>query len=660
MLKRQTDIPHKFNKIEFWLQIAIFLFPFIIYSNTIGHGYALDDAMVITHNHYTKQGFAGLKYIFSNDSFKGFFQEKAVYLPGGRYRPLSIATFAVEYEIFGLNPHISHLINILVYAFTGLILFRLLKLMLTEKKLSLSWLTLHALSAFIFLAHPVHTEAVTNIKGRDELLTLMFALITLSAVIKYIDTNNWYWLIVSFITFILALLSKENAVVYIVLAPLTVYFFRKPTFRQLMLSSLPLLVATFIIIIIRYKITQGFKVQASDDLMNNPFLHADLSQKYSTIVLTLGIYLKLLFWPHPLTFDYYPYHIALTNWHNPLVIFSFLLYMLLFFYVFIKFRQKTIEAYAILFFTICLLPVSNLFINTGTFMNERFIYQSSIGFAIAISFILTHWLKRVKNEFVRKYITVSIVAFIVAGFSAMTFARNYAWKNDFTLFLTDVKTSSNSAKSNYAAGAILVDSALNITNLNEKNRFLIQAIEYLTKASSIDSTFSDAWRRLGTAYYELSHNVPQAFQFYYKAIRNNIGDEAAYNHIYYILSQYDSTDHKISMYQELLKINPRRPEIYAKLGMIYGREKNDYASAVKYYKMAIAVNSSYLEAYKGLGLSFALSGNYKEAFDWMEKAMKINPSDAGIYKIMGYIAKKKGDMEQAKYYYLKASQLENK
>ncbi len=648
-------------KLTHLVQIAIFIFPFIIYSNTIGHGYALDDAMVITHNHYTKKGLAGIKDIFLNDSFKGFYQEKTVHLPGGRYRPMSIATFAIEYQCFGLNPHLSHLVNILIYAFTGLILFWLLRLLFNQSIATPGVLSIPVFTVFIFLAHPVHTEVVANIKGRDELLALIFALITLLSVMQYIDTKHWVWLLISFISFFSAILSKENAIVCIILSPLTVYFFRKSDFRQLVISSLPLLLAAFIALILRNSITHGFNTEESKDLMNNPFLHASVNQKYATIVLSLGVYLKLLFWPYPLTHDYYPYHIPLVTWNNPYVIATLLVYLILIAYALLKLKNKNVLSYAIWFFIIGLIPVSNLFVNIGTFMNERFVYLASIGFSVGIAYLLTYFYNKLPyKEKYHPYLRYFIFLFFVLLFSVISFTRNFVWKDNFTLFLTDVKTSSNSAKSNYAAGAILVDSALNITNTTEKNRFLSLAVEYLTKASTIDSTFSDVWRRLGTAYYELNHDVPKAFQFYCRAIQNNFGDETAYNHIHYILSKYDSTDQKIAMYKELLKINSRRPDIYSKLGMIYGKEKNNYPAAIECYKKALSLNPSNTEPYKGLGLSYALSGNTKEAFEWLERALKIDPSDAGIYRIMGFIAKRSGDSEKANHYFLKASQLENK
>ena len=80
--------------------LIIFILPFALYISTLGFEYVLDDKIVIVDNQYTKKGFAGIKEIFTTESFQGYFGEQKNLLEGGRYRPLSIATFAVEYEFF--------------------------------------------------------------------------------------------------------------------------------------------------------------------------------------------------------------------------------------------------------------------------------------------------------------------------------------------------------------------------------------------------------------------------------------------------------------------------------------------------------------------------------------------------------------------------------
>src|ERR1035437_8079055 len=114
---------------------------FALYSNTLFHDYALDDGLVIRENRYTKQGFAGIKDILIHDSFAGNIKLGSNELTGGRYRPLSLVTYAIEWQFFGQSPHISHFINVLLYCLTGFLLFWFLYHYLSEKNKDVAFLT---------------------------------------------------------------------------------------------------------------------------------------------------------------------------------------------------------------------------------------------------------------------------------------------------------------------------------------------------------------------------------------------------------------------------------------------------------------------------------------------------------------------------------------
>ena len=80
--------------------LLIFLFACMLYSNTLWNKYAIDDTIVLTDNRFTKKGLAGIKDHFTHDMFEGFFGERGAKLvSGGRYRPLSMVSLTVEYEI---------------------------------------------------------------------------------------------------------------------------------------------------------------------------------------------------------------------------------------------------------------------------------------------------------------------------------------------------------------------------------------------------------------------------------------------------------------------------------------------------------------------------------------------------------------------------------
>ena len=87
----------------------------VYYINSLGGGFVMDDAIVIIDNQYTLKGISGWPGIFENDTFYGFFREvgKDHLVAGGRYRPLSLALFALEGQIFGFKPIVFHFFNIL-------------------------------------------------------------------------------------------------------------------------------------------------------------------------------------------------------------------------------------------------------------------------------------------------------------------------------------------------------------------------------------------------------------------------------------------------------------------------------------------------------------------------------------------------------------------
>ncbi|MDD4150951.1 MAG: hypothetical protein PHE33_13085, partial [Bacteroidales bacterium] len=205
------DTKHK--KSNYLVVIAFCVFAFILYGNTIGNDYALDDAIVITGNQFTQKGIKGIPDIFKYDTFTGFWlssypgqtasqiQEEKKLVAGGRYRPLSLSTFALEVEIFGKkikdangqivyrgNPTISHFINILLYFLTTCLLYIILLRLIPPKNDGKWYFSFAFIASILFLAHPIHTEAVANIKGRDEIMTLLGSLAALWFTIKYLDT----------------------------------------------------------------------------------------------------------------------------------------------------------------------------------------------------------------------------------------------------------------------------------------------------------------------------------------------------------------------------------------------------------------------------------------------------------------------------------------
>ena len=141
-----------------WPAILVFIaLPFLLYAAALRFGYVLDDQMVIWQNAYVQKGFAGLREIFASDTFLGYFRTPQALLEGGRYRPLSLATFAAEVSVFGADkPNISHGINLLLYGLTGVVLYRVLLGLFPLRDGARWYFSTAFIASLLFLLHPLY------------------------------------------------------------------------------------------------------------------------------------------------------------------------------------------------------------------------------------------------------------------------------------------------------------------------------------------------------------------------------------------------------------------------------------------------------------------------------------------------------------------------
>lgn len=445
---------------DFWSRhwLPALLMPvmaYALYFIGMKYGYVLDDEMVYWKNEYVQKGLSGIGQIFGTDSFMGYFKEQKFLLEGGRYRPLSLATFAMEVEFFGPDkPAAGHFFNILLYGLTGMLLYRILLGLFPVREGGQWYFSLPFLATVFYMLHPLHVECVANIKGRDEILAVLGSLGALWAALKYYDTKAWWYLAISGVSLLLGMFAKENAITFVAVIPLTVWFFTPVNFRRSLVSALPLLAAALVFMWARYEalgymLESDKGIDASTDIMNNPFYGMGRDERLATIFLTLAWYVKLLFVPHPLTIDYYPYHVPKVSWSDWRALIGVVGYAAMGVWALWKFKKGNLLAYAILFYMATLSIVSNLFVSVGTFMNERFLYMPSIAFCLVLGWFfaekLPEWIKEKPN--VLYPIGAILVAAIVGLYGYRVITRIPDWQTGFTLNKAAVEVSEGSARS---------------------------------------------------------------------------------------------------------------------------------------------------------------------------------------------------------------------
>ncbi|NSW45720.1 MAG: hypothetical protein HPY79_07905 [Bacteroidales bacterium] len=644
------------TKYAYWI---VFLLTFVYYGNTVFNDYALDDAIVITQNDFTQKGIAGIPDIFKNELFTGFFKVKKDLVAGGRYRPLSMVTFALEIEFFGLNPHVSHFINVLLFAFLCVMLLLVLEKLLAERYKANSWIQyIPLLTTLLYLAHPIHTEVVANIKGRDEIMSLLGALVSFYFVLKAIEgKDKWRNLLWAFIAYLLAMLSKEIAATFIVTIPLALWFFTNTKTKTIFQTSLPLIAAAIIYFAIRQSVLGQGGIKTMPELMNDSFLEMNTSQKFATIMYTMGIYIKLLFFPHPLTYDYYPYHIPITEWTHWHAWGSLLLVLFLAWIALKNFKKKSLLSFSIFFYAISLAPVSNFLFPVGVFMNERFVFVASIGFCLIAAYFFVQVLpKWIKSEPLR----IALFVLVMLAYAGKTIARNSDWKNDFTLFTTDVKVSVNGAKSNCSAGGKLIEEATKPGNEAKRNEYLKLALKYLTHSLEIYPNYGDALLLLGNGYFEYNKNLDSTIWAYRKLLTLNPEHNLAYSNTELVLRATDSVDYKIKVWEDYFTINPNRFEVNYQLGILYGQFKNNLPKAKYFLLRAQAINPNNAAVNKDLGVAYGMSLQYDSSLIFLKKAVEIDPKDAQTLVNIGITYLNLNQTNVALEYFQKASKLDPK
>ncbi len=201
---------------QIWILASLVsLLAFFLYLNTVNNGYALDDYSVIAENSVTVKGVESIPVIFQNFYRYGYSIQN-----DGIYRPLSVAMFALEWQISPNNPALSHWVNVIFYSLTGWVLFITLCRLLKNYNIVLPFII-----SVLFIAHPIHTEVVANIKSRDELMCFFLSITSIYFVLRYFDKNSVMNLLISFGLFFCALLAKETAITMVIVIPVTLYFF---------------------------------------------------------------------------------------------------------------------------------------------------------------------------------------------------------------------------------------------------------------------------------------------------------------------------------------------------------------------------------------------------------------------------------------------------
>jgi tetratricopeptide (TPR) repeat protein len=603
--------------------IVLFLLGFLLYGNTIGHKFVLDDYGVMKDNWLVKRGIDAIPTILSTPYRYGvgMFSDNL-------YRPLSLVMFATEWEISPNSPELSHFINVFLYALSGALLLLALHALLKGRH---PWLALFA--ALLWLAHPVHTEVVANIKSRDEILSLLFLLLTLLAFIRYLEQGKPWMLALAVLTYFIAILSKEGVVTFIPLFPLAGWLFIKAPLRRNLMSSALLVLPVIAYLLLRQAIISQYAVPSVTPVVDNLLMAApSFAEKSATAISILGKYLLLLIVPYQLVSDYSFNQIPVVGWSSPVALLSLLIYAAGLVWAVFAIRKYSVPAFAILLYLFAMSLYSNLFYMIGTSFAERLLYLPSLGFCLALAWSILRLLHPVpentpwhgEKETYRKYILSCIVlGIIILLYGIRTITRAAEWKDQWTLFSADINRSPKSAHLHYYWGLTLRDRAKEQTDKAKYDSLMRAAVHEFQIGVTIYPAYPECYHQLGLAWFRLE-DINKALEYYSEAIRLNPLEAVPYANMGIIYFNRGNYQKARELYEKSISIDPRYADGHFNLGSTLGM-LGEFNKAIEQFRLAIEYDPEHTMAWYFLGKTYERMNNKTEATRCLERAYQLNP-----------------------------------
>lgn len=671
--EKPKEKPAQKIKTNTWFQqnkllLLLLLIVTAVFANSIVNNYAMDDEFFTTKtNKLAAKGISAIPKMFTSRTFSDNNGE------GYEYRPVVAASFAIEHQLFGINPHTSHLISVLLYLLIAVVLYRLLQKWFTGQG---EWLIFFI--ALLFLIHPLRTEVVDNIKSRDELLSILGSLSCLWFGLRFHETGKWYYAVLYPVCFLFGFLAKHSTAPYVVLLPLTLYFFTNVDYKKLILYALPL-IAMMVLISFVQRMTLPHSGRHML-LLENPLVEMkmNLLQRTATASYVMGRYLWLHIIPHPLVYYYGYNYVPIADWASIIPIVSIIIHLGLFAYALMNLKKKDPISFGILFYLLNMAAFSNLLKPAPGLMAERFTFSASIGFTVALCLVVFRLFKIEPVKFSWNTDAKKagyLLCAIAVLFSLRSISRNADWKNKLTLYEHDMPALAESSKGNMMyANAMLTmfheqtNNAVRMSKIgirDSTNFYMLSAKTYLEKAqehfkraTEITPTYSIAWVNLGSTYYFMK-KYPEALQYSNEGIRLNPKSKEGYYNAamsYIGLNKPDSAEPIFRHVVEIDSDDINAHDQLAKLAIA----KGDTATAIKYLLDAIILNPESENAYVNVAQFYLKLKNGDEALRYTEKAAEVNPRNVERLQNLAMYYQQKGNTEKANYYFGRINEAKQK
>ena len=595
---------------------------FILFLAILGTYYAslpypflnLDDPYYINNPYIRDLTWKGIYEIFSKPIVDNYF-------------PLQILSYAIDYQIWHVQPFGYRLHNVVLHILNAVLVFLLLK-----KIFSHTWVSF--LAALFFGLHPVNVESVTWVAERKNVLSMAFTLLSFLAYLSYseepgVNRRRGFYLAALFL-FFLALLAKASAVV---LPPLLILYdlcFLQKGKWAIVKDKLPFLILALLFSVLAVWIyRQGGYL--ADYHGNSP---------YSTFLAMINVFVEyIIYLIGPVYLDHlYRTPIPQSFWERQ-VLLSLAAILLMVLLAWRSFRRDRTFFFWFGWFFISLLPVLNI-VPLMILRADRYMYLPAIGF-----FYLVSWgLWKIKQGEYRSF-RLAVFLFcslLVAGtYAFLTLERNKLWKDSIIFWEDSLKKFPQSVMPYKYIGNIYVSRGKNDL-----------AISYFQAGLSGNPNDVILINGLAMAY-KGKNDLKKAEDLLVQANRLNPMESATYNNLGTVYFQKGEMERARSYMQRALEIDPQNASAHGNLGAIFYK-LNQWEEAIRELEKAMELSPGSIEPYLNLALVYEQRRVWDKADACLKKALDYVPESHPVLLTLGRISVEQGKMAEAEYYFKKA------
>lgn len=560
-----------------WCPLAVLSLAWAVYLNSVPNGFVLDDSRVVVNN----------PDIRSLGNLAALFRHDVGGLPKGHpnhtgsYRPLTQWTYALNYALGGLEATGYHLVNVLLHGLCTLCVYQVFLSLLGEWKIAV-------LAGLLFAAHPIHTEAVSNVAGRSELLSCLFFLLSFQCYQKYRTRPQATPFVLLCLLYLAAILSKESAITLpgVVVA---LEILLPPSSKQgpgrwkrffgagVAIPLLGLAITAALYLGVRSWIV-GPLARVPFNEVENPMAFAAPLPAWLTRLYLLAVYARLLIWPVALSADYsynqIPLVEGLGDMRNLCSLLAVGIYLTL---LITSARRAPFFCFALLFAAITFALTSNLLLPIGTVIGERLLYLPSMGFCFAVAWAAGNAARRWNHSQAASAARFALVA-LVGFYAARTVLRNTNWRSNLSLMESALEASPGSVKVHHNLGHLYAEQG----------------------------------------------DLDAAESHYLKALKIRPGHPPSIKGLAQLSADLNRTDQAAALYQQALEQDPKDPNLHFNLGVVFQKAKR-WPEAIAAFRQALSLQGEHSEARLNLAFCLEQQGETEEAAQTYFEGIRQEP-----------------------------------